>query len=159
MRVRKKNKYYKLACDVGRIDKAIDEGTNTIFADDSNLNDITYKRVKKGFFCYCIVKGEFLDEWPVVEFYYKSTESSLENEYLLNVDRWPIVHKIVKEKFEVIGIDGIQYLPVKLIDVVSNKVSDNYYVMNILHCIEAYDMTKSIYTYNEKYDMYNFFAA
>jgi len=148
--------FYKLSFDMERIDKAIEEGTNTIYAEKSNLDEINYKNIKRGFFCYSIVNGEALDEWPTVEFYYSSKVSSLENEYLLNSARWPIIHKTVKEKFEEANIYGIQYLPVKLIDVVTNMVNENYFVMNIINFIEAYNLKESKFTFNEKYNLYSF---
>lgn len=97
-----------------------------------------------------------LDEWPSVEFYYSSLISSRESEFLLNIDDWPLVHQRVKDTFEEEGIAGIQYLPAKLIDVVTNAVNNDYWVMNVLNYIEAYDMEKSKYTYQEKYDSYSF---
>ena len=148
--------FYKLAFDTERTDKAIEEGTNTVYAEKSNLDEINYKNIKKGYFCYSIVNGEELGEWPSIEFYYSSKASSLESEYLLNSARWPIVHSSVKGKFEEVGITGVQYLPVKLIDVVTNTVNENYFVMNILNLIEAYNMEESEFTYNEKYNLYTF---
>lgn len=148
--------FYEVVFDMERIDKAIEEGTNTIFAEDSNLDEIVYPNVKKGFFKYIIYKGKKIIDWPNIEFYYSSKASNLESEYLLNVHRWSIVHKQVQKKFIEEGITGIQYLPIKLFDTVTNKVNDNYVVMNILNFIDAYDMKKSKYTYNKKYDLYSF---
>ena len=148
--------FYKLAFDMERIDEAIEQGVNTIYAEKSNLDEINYKSIKKGFFCYSIVNGEELDEWPNVEFYYSSKAAALENEYLLNSARWPIVHKNVKDRFEEANVCGIQYLPVKLVDVATSTVNENYFVMNILNFIEAYNLTESEFTYNEKYNLYTF---
>lgn len=149
---------YKLSFDMERIDSAIIEGTNTIFAEKSNLNEIEYPGIKKGFFTNTIFyreANEILD-WPNIEFYYSSLASNLESEYLLNASRWPIVHKKVQEEFTRQQIEGIQYLPINLIDVVTNNVNKNYVVMNILNFIDAIDLEKSEFIYIEKYDAYSF---
>ncbi|MDZ5610635.1 hypothetical protein U2I54_27475 [Bacillus pseudomycoides] len=150
--------FYKLTFDMDRIDTAIEEGTNTIYAEKTNIDDIEYPNIKKGFFDNIIYTngGKVIQSWPDVKFYYSSRASDLESEYLLNAKRWPIIHKKVQQKFEEAGIEGIQYLPIKLIDVVTNEVNYNYVVINVLNFIEAYDLEKSKYKYNEKYSVYTF---
>lgn len=148
--------FYILEFDMERIDKAIKNGANTIYAEKSNLKNIEYPNIKKGWFEYIIINGKKIDDWPNVEFYYSSKASNLESEYLLNAASLPIIHKKVQQKFEQEGIEGIQYLPIKLIDVVTNEINLNYVVMNVLNMIEAYDMQKSEYNYDEKTNSYWF---
>lgn len=142
--------------DMDSIDELIEKGENFIYAEQSNLSEIEYKNIKKGFFNTIILKQINIDEWPEVEFYYSSKASDRESDYLLNVDGWPIVHKRVKETLEKEGIKGIKYFAVKLIDVVTQKVNSNYFLMDIENFIDAFDMNKSEYKYNEKYNMYTF---
>ena len=150
--------FYELEFDMERIDKAIKDGTNTIFAEDSNMEDIEYPGVAKGFFDNYIYNngGRIIKDWPDVEFYYSSKASKLESEYLLNSSSLPIIHKRVQELFEKEEIQGIQYLPIKLIDIVTEEVNDNYFLMNILNVIEAIDLKKSEYSYDEEFEMYSF---
>lgn len=148
--------YYKLSFDMDRIDKSIDDGTNTIYAETTNIDEIEYDDVKKGFFDNIILKPSPITNWPNVEFYYSSKVSDVESDYLLNVKRWPIVHIRVMEEFEKRGIRGIQYYPIKVVDVVTKKVNTNYVLMYIENFIDAFDMEKSKYKYNEKYDFYTF---
>lgn len=150
--------FYKLTFDMDKIDSSIEKGTNTIYAETTNIDEIEYPSINKGFFDNVILSNQKIDElsWPKVEFYYSSKVSNLEDEYLLNVKRWPIIHKKVQKEFEKLSIEGVQFLPIKLIDVVTNEVNDNYVVMNILNFIEAYDLNKSKYKYNDKYDYYTF---
>ncbi|WP_348521742.1 DUF1629 domain-containing protein [Breznakia sp. PFB1-11] len=101
-------------------------------------------------------EGKLISDWPTVKFYYSSKASDLESEYLLNSWRWPIIHKKVRKVFEGCGFKGIQYLPIRLIDVVTNKLNEDYVVMNVLNYIDAYDMSMSNFSYNEKYNMYIF---
>lgn len=148
--------FFQLSFDMDRIDESIKEGTNTIYAEASNLNEIEYEGVKKGFFDNIILAPRFIDSWPEVEFYYSSKASDLESEYLLNAARWPIVHKRVMEEFDKEGIKGLQYFPIRLVDVVTQKVNTDYYLMYIVNFINAFDLEKSKYVYNEKYDFYTF---
>ena len=137
--------YYKLSFDMDKIDKSIDDGTNTIYAETTNMDEIEYESVKKGFFDNIILKPSSITNWPNVEFYYSSKVSDVESDYLLNVKRWPIVHIRVMEEFNKNGIKGIQYYPIKVIDVVTKKVNTNYVLMYIENFIDAFDMEKSKY--------------
>lgn len=148
--------FYKLSFDMERIDESIKGRTNTIYAETTNMDEIEYEDVKKGFFDNIILSPRSINNWPNIEFYYSSKVSNLESDYLLNVKRWPIVHIRVMEEFNKKGIGGVQYFPIKLIDVVTQRINTNYVLMYILNCIDAFDMEKSKYKYNEKYDFYIF---
>ena len=49
-----------------------------------------------------------------------------------------------------------RYYPIKLIDVVTGKVNSNYVLMYVTDFIDAFDIEKSSYRYNEKYNFYSF---
>lgn len=148
--------FYKLSFDMDRVNESIKGGTNTIYAETTNMDEIEYEDVKKGFFDNIILSPRSINNWPNVEFYYSSEASNLESDYLLNVKRWPIVHIRVMEEFNKKGIRGLQYFPIKLIDVVTQKINTNYVLMYIVNFIDAFDMEKSKYRYNEKYGFYTF---
>lgn len=148
--------FYKLVFDIDRIDDSIKDGTNTIYAETTNLNEINYLDIKKGYFDNIILSERNIIEWPNAEFYYSSKVSNLESDYLLNLKRWPIIHVKVMEKFVEMDIKGLQYFPIKLIDVVTNNINNNYVLMYINNFIDAFDMDKSKYKYNEKYNLYTF---
>lgn len=148
--------YYKLSFDMDGLDESIKAGTNTIYAEATNMDEIEYENVKKGFFDNVILTMQTITNWPDVEFYYSSKASNLEGEYLMNVKRWPIVHIRVMEEFIKKGIQGLQFFPIKLVDVATNNVNTNYVVMYIKNFIDAFDMEKSKYKYNKKYDFYTF---
>lgn len=149
-------KFYKLVFDTDRLDEWIKTGDNPIYAEATNMNEIEHEDMKKGFFDNYIYSPRSISNWPNVEFYYSSKASKIESEYLLNIKRWPIIHVRVMEEFIKSGISGLQYFPIKLIDVVTQSVNSNYVVMYITNFIDAYDMEKSKYRYNEKYDFYTF---
>ena len=139
-----------------RIDETIKDGTNMIYAETTNMDEIEYEDIRKGFFDNVILSSRCINNWPNVEFYYSSKVSDLESDYLLNVKRWPIIHIRVMEEFNKKGIKGLKYFPVKLIDVITQKVNTNYVLMYIMNFIDAFDMEKSKYKYNEKYNFYSF---
>ena len=141
--------FYKLSFDMDRVNESIEEGINTIYAEATNLDEIEFQDIKKGYFDNIILEPHSIKNWPNVEFYYSSKVSNLESEYLLNVKRWPIVHIRVMEEFNKKGIKGLQYFPVKLIDVVTQSVNTNYVLMYVVNFIDAFDMEKSKYKFNK----------
>lgn len=150
--------YYKLTFNHDLIDESIDNGTYPIYAEVSNLKEIEYPGIKQGFFrnIFFETNGREITNLPVVDFYYSSKVSTLENEYLSNVNNWLIVHKKVKKEFEKQKIQGIQYLPVRVVDVLTHSVSHNYYAVNILNWIDGIDMEASEWEYEEEDDAYFF---
>ena len=150
--------YYKLTFNHDLKDESIDNGTYPIYEEVSNLKEIEYPGIKQGFFrnIFFETNGREITNWPVVDFYYSSKVSTLENEYLSNVNNWLIVHKKVKKEFEKQKIQGIQYLPVRVVDVLTHSVSHNYYAVNILNWIDGIDMEASEWEYEEEDDAYFF---
>ncbi len=149
--------YYELLYDMENIDKSIRKGTNAIYAEATNMDEIEYPGIRKGFFDRIILKALLVDiKWPEVIFYYSSKVSTRESDYLLNIKRWPIVHKRVADVLGENEISGIRFYPIKLIDVVSDKINNNYYLMYIENFIDAFDMQRSKFVHNEEYDFYTF---
>ena len=50
----------------------------------------------------------------------------------------------------------MQYLPVRVVDVLTHSVSHNYYAVNILNWIDGIDMEASEWEYEEEDDAYFF---
>ena len=148
--------FFKLTFDMERIDESIKAKTNTIYAERTNLDEIIYRDINKGSFDNIILSRRKINDWPSVEFYYSPKVSNLESDYLLNVKRWPIIHMRVMKEFIDMDIKGLDYFPIKLVDVDTNCINNNYVLMYIKNFIDAFDMEKSKYRYNEKYDLYTF---
>lgn len=147
--------YYKLTYDMDLLDD-VKKGEGFIYAEATNMDEIEYPTVKKGYFDRIILKKASISEWPKVEFYFSSKASNSESDYLLNIKRWPIVHERVKNALIESNISGIEYYPIDLIDVISGKISRKYFLMYITNFIDAFDMERSQYKFNEKYDYYTF---
>lgn len=148
--------FYKMTYDMDSIDELLKIGKSFMYAEQSNLDEIEYPGIKKGWFNTIMIKQLEISNWPNVEFYYSSKASNVESDYLLNVNVWPIVHKRVKDVLEAESIKGIKFFPVSLIDVVTGHINRNYYFMYIENFIDAFDMERSEYQYIEKYDVYAF---
>ena len=148
--------FYRMSYDMETSDKLERKGEGYIWAYESNTNEIEYPNIKKGWFHTIPIVDMQIDEWPEVIFYYNSEESDRQEDYLCNVDDWPIVHQRVKEALEQNGIQNVLYLPIVLVDIITKKRVNEYYLMYITSFIKAYDMKKSQYRYLEKYDCYDF---
>lgn len=148
--------FYRMDFDMEIIDESIREGTNAIYAEQDNLSEIEYDGIKKGFFDNIILSDRKIDSWPEVKFYYSSKVSNRENEYLLSSTSWPIIHKKVQDIFERERIQGIEYYSIELVDVCTDEINDNYVLMYVKNFIDAYDMEKSRYSYEPKYNFYSF---
>ena len=148
--------FYELLDNDDLLDEPVGGIKRPIYAAESNLDDVEYKDVKKGYFSHLIADGKKLDSLPELKFYYSSKVSSLKTEYLINHEQWPIVHEKVMKEFKSLKLSHIQYIPITLIDIDTNQECHEYYAMNILDCIEAIDLEKSEYDYDEEFNVYWF---
>ena len=124
--------YYKLIYDYENDDKYIN-------CNIGNIGDIDE---------YATSKGAKINAWEDVTFQYNSTEGDVLSDYISNVYRWLIVSGRFKELTEKLLCNQVQYLPVKLIDFVSKKVTNSFYVANIISVVDALDLE------NSKYDIF-----
>lgn len=60
--------FYKLSFDMDMVDESIKDGANTIYAETTNMDEIEYEDVKKGFFDNIILAPRSINNWPNVEF-------------------------------------------------------------------------------------------
>ncbi|GFI05032.1 hypothetical protein AALA79_20850 [Lachnospiraceae bacterium 64-25] len=54
--------FYKLAFDTDYIDESIKKGSNMIYAEATNMDEISYKDIKKGFFDNIIFTSRIIDK-------------------------------------------------------------------------------------------------
>ena len=148
--------YYEMMFNADVFEESFSHGKGMISATEDNLDDFSTEKYKKGFYRHILKDGVEIKEWPSVKFFYDSEKGDVEADYLRNTVNWLVVHKRVQKAFEKENISGLQYLPVKVIDVVTKEENRDYVAVNILNVIEAYDMIKSEYEYKEKYNIYSF---
>ncbi len=147
---------YTLNYDMDLFDEAENQNRPFIFASESNLKEIEVKGVKKGFFSNVIYGEKINFTWPKISFFYDSGEGKIKNDFLNNVVDWPVFHKRVVEEIIKEGIIGVSFFPVELIDKRTGTVNNEYSLMYIEKFIEAFDLNKSQYVFNEKYNYYTF---
>lgn len=148
--------FYKLTYDMENLDDLIAKGANYIYAEDDNLDLIETDGFEKGRFHTLPIKDCIVKDWPEVIFYFSSSASNKKSDYLLNNNGWPIVSKQVKDKLEENNVQGVLFYPIILQDVVTDNQIEDYYFMYITRFVDCYDMDKSEYRYNTKYDVYTF---
>lgn len=119
-----------------------------LLLDDSNENDVVcYCNDIHGFEQYELDEGKFIQDWVSdITFYFNPLEGDRITDYLANNLGWFVVSNRFKNVLSESGIDGIQYLPVKVINSKDNTTIDNYYVANVLHVVDALDLQNSDYS-------------
>lgn len=137
-------------------EKAEKKKENIISVDETNVDEIEYEGFKKGFFNTCELVDTDFSDWLNVEFYYASQKADKGLDFLWNIHNWPVIHKRVMNRLDELGVTGIKYYPIKLVEQETGAVNADYVFMHIRNFIEAYDMEKSKYTYFEEYDLYDF---
>ncbi|QEH70627.1 hypothetical protein QTL86_22710 [Cellulosilyticum sp. ST5] len=97
---------------------------------------------------YIVCKGEKVAQWPEeVMFEYNSKEENIFTDYLHNAKGWLIVSKQFRILIRTLIEEEVQYLPVKIKDVVTQEVVTDYQVANIIDVLEALDLEHSDYSY------------
>lgn len=92
---------------------------------------------------YITLSGGKIDGWEEVSFEYNSEQGHVLTDFLANVYRWLLVSNNFRYLSESIIKDQIQYLPVKIIDKVTNKEINSYSVANIVTMVDAFDFENS----------------
>lgn len=95
---------------------------------------------------YVMSNGILIKDWNPVLFEYNSNEGNIMSDYIANVYRWFIVsNNFCSLISKVVPNTLIQFLPVKLVDKVSNAINETCKVANILDVINALDLENSQY--------------
>jgi len=143
--------FYRMTFDYEKADDLIENNEGYIIANETNVDEIDMYGYEKGFFGNIIYNNVNIDRWPYV--YFKSN-NDIDNtdDFLINIKSWPIVSCKAKRVFE--KIKGASFYPVYLENCEGKRIK--YYLLYIENFIDAYDMEKSKYVYNAKYDFYTF---
>ncbi|MCK4261255.1 MAG: hypothetical protein KAX49_19940 [Halanaerobiales bacterium] len=95
---------------------------------------------------YDVEKGKSIDHWDSrITLYYDPMEGNKETDFLGNDLGWLIVSEKVKKILEEGQIEGIQYLPIKILNKKTNQYLKNYYVVNICNLVDALNLDQSEY--------------
>lgn len=66
-------------------------------------------------------------------------DDALQNSYMI-----PVYSKRLIDELSNAGIEGIQYLPIKVLNY-KEEVQNTFCIANFINCVEAFDLTKSNY--------------
>jgi hypothetical protein len=95
---------------------------------------------------YDVTRGNYIDNWDERVTFNFTTDNGYEiTDYICNDFGWPIVSNKFKMALESVGISGIQYLPLIIVNKDTGITLERYYVANIYNLVEAVDMKKSEY--------------
>ncbi|NLL81429.1 MAG: maleate cis-trans isomerase [Tissierellia bacterium] len=98
---------------------------------------------------YVVEKGIFIKNWNMgIILFYNPKEGTRKTDFLGNDLGWLIVSAKLKNILEENFITGIQYLPIKIINALTNENLENYFVANIYNLVDAIDLA------NSKYDIF-----
>lgn len=118
-----------------------------LILDDSNENDVVcYCEDTKGFEQYDLKEGKFVEDWNEnITFHYNPKEGDRFTDYLANDLGWFIVSEKLKDAIGKLNVNGIQYLPVKIVDLKSRAYPNEYYVVNVIEVVDAINLKESVY--------------
>lgn len=108
---------------------------NGIMAYHSELYGIDVHSVERG-----ILIGNWNEK---ISFYSDEVEGSIFTDYVCNDLVWFIISEKFKIALEEIKVEGLQYLPVSIVNKRNGVRLGNYYVINICNLIDAIDIEES----------------
>lgn len=99
----------------------------------------------KGFDEYRFYKGEWIEDWPEgITFSFTRGEHA--EDFTLGGLHWVLVSERVRQVFVQHHIEGVQFLPVKVIRKKTGKEVGTYWALNIIRHAEALDWTHTLWT-------------
>lgn len=94
---------------------------------------------------YNFKKGLFVNEYNEINFFYNPDEGEIISDYISHIDRIPLFSEKFKVLTEELLKSYVQYLPVNIINVKSNKIIKAF-ILNIVEVIDALSLQHSKYT-------------
>lgn len=95
---------------------------------------------------YNIGIGKKISHWSEITMYYEKNEGERMTDYLGNDMGWIVVSKKAKKIIKKYNNKKIQFLPVKIKEVRSDKILKDYFVVNVYHCLDALVLDESDYS-------------
>lgn len=113
-------------------------------------NDNDYVNCNIGFIGdrdeYSVSCGNYINDWSEVKFKYNPEEGNVLSDSIANVYRWLVVSKKFRELIEdIVAVDVIQYLSIKLIDAKDDGENTEYKIANLLDVVDALDLEHAQY--------------
>lgn len=102
------------------------------------------KRDAKGFDEYRFYKGQWIEDWPeniTISF----TRGEHAEDFMLGGPHWMLVSERVRQVFVQHRIEGVQFLPVKVIYQKTAEEAGKYWALNVVQEIEALDWVHTLW--------------
>ncbi len=94
---------------------------------------------------YNFKKGISINEYNEVDFFYDPNEGEIMSDYISHIDRIPLFSEKFKDLTKDLLKDSVQYLPVNIINVKSNKII-RAFIVNIVEVLDALSLQDSKHT-------------
>jgi Immunity protein family (Imm11) len=89
----------------------------------------------KQFNVYRLFDGKRIDDWPDGVIFY--CEVTQEDDFVLGGLHWKLVSERFQNVFEKNQVQGVQFLPVTIMDRQQRKAYDTYFVLNVFQTVSA----------------------
>ncbi|KAA0565740.1 maleate cis-trans isomerase [Bacillus sp. CH30_1T] len=109
-----------------------------LMMDESNVRDAVVNCENSFGFDYSFNNGELIKDWnESITFYLNPTEGDRLTDYLANNLGWLLFSKKLKTLFNEIGIEGMQFLPVNVINEQNLEEKWDYFAVNVHQVVDA----------------------
>jgi len=137
--------YFYLMNDAYKPKDPIVPDENKLFNMDKLFDGITNLYSYEQYFIYECKNVKNWDENNTLIY----SDGTVFSDYLACALGWPLISNNIKNIFEQLNINNIQYLPIKIINKITNKINTNYYVLNIITKLKnGYNLSETKHDYN-----------
>lgn len=96
---------------------------------------------------YDLNKGTYLNSWNNnFRFYYNSKQGYIPTDLLGNNLGWLIISQKFQLILKNIGIQNVQYLPIRIVNISTNEILEGFSVINVVCLTDAINLANSLYT-------------
>ncbi|MGD6849147.1 imm11 family protein [Rossellomorea aquimaris] len=118
-----------------------------IMMDDSNVKDAVVHCEDSFGFDYSFNNGKFINDWnDRITFYFNPTEGDSLTDYLANNFGWLIFSRKLKNLLNEIGVVGMQFLPVNVVNKLDSDEKWDYFAVNVHNVVDALHLDGSDYS-------------
>lgn len=144
-------KFYEMSFFYDEFDKS---NSYSLMAQRTNVDEIEIDGIPKGNVSKIIYGQGEINDLKDAKFFIDGYCEQTLDDYLRNIINWPLVSE--KTKNALGEVNGIRFYPVSIINGEDNEIIATYYLLYIENFIDAYNMEKSKYRYNQKHNIYFF---
>ncbi len=99
----------------------------------------------KGVSEYFIYQPEPAEEWPEGITFYATKGGEYADDYLFATGGWILISERVKQILEELGVEGVQFLPIRVVRKETGEEVPGYYVLHVWRHISALDEEHTVF--------------